>query len=162
MVGNKCQPEQGCYYDFELVRNNGSKRKVWAYGIDKIMEPPDPIDLSKINHLFPHLPTSVFAPKPPKAPDILLGNNFLGLHSSGGQGRDAVGDMRAYQSEFGDGWVLAGTHPDHKPGRCSLTSSAFNLARVFKCEIIPELLPSFWEGESMGASQEVWQVHEMF
>ena len=150
VVGSKGEPEQGCYYEFELVKNNGSRKKVWAYGIDKIMEPPDHVDLSSVQHLFPHLPSSVFQPRSQKSPDILLGNNFLGLHPSGGQGRDAVGDLRAYQSDFGDGWVLAGTHPDLKPGRCSLTSSAYNLARVFKCEIVPELLPSFWEGECMG------------
>ena len=114
------------------------------------MEAPEQVDLTKVQHLFPHLPKSVFESKPSRSPDILLGNNFLGLHPSGGQGRDAIGDLRAYQSEFGDGWVLAGTHPDLEPVSCMLTSSAYNLARVFMCEIAPELEPCFWEGECMG------------
>ena len=58
--------------------------------------------------------------------------------------------MRAYQSQFGLGWVLAGTHLDIRPGRSMLSANALNLARIFKCEVVPELLPSFWEGECLG------------
>ena len=86
MVGNKGEPEQGCYYEFELVKNNGFRKNVWVSGIDKVMEPPDHVDLSSVHHLFPHLPSSVFQPRPQKSPDILLGNNFLCLHPSSGQG----------------------------------------------------------------------------
>ena len=79
-----------------------------------------------------------------------MGNNFLGLHPNGVLSRDAVGDMKVYQSQFGQGWVLAGTHPDIKPGSFKLSYAASNLARIFKCEVVPELLPSFWEGECLG------------
>ena len=135
---------------FEMVRNNGTVRKVWGYGIETIMESPDPLDLSSVRSLFPHIPKEVFAPSSKKPVDILMGNNFLGLHPDGGIGRDAFGDMRAYQSQFGLGWVLAGTHPDIKPGSSKLSANALNLARIFKCEVIPELLPSIWEGECLG------------
>ena len=150
VVGSKGDPMQGCYYMFDLVQNDGSVRTVWAYGIDKIMEAPDTVDLSPVSKLFPHLPKDLFAPAVKKEVDILIGNNFLGLHPSGGQGRDSVGNMRAYQSQFGHGWVLAGSHPALKPGRTQLTPSALNLARIYKCEIIPELQPSFWEGDCLG------------
>ena len=61
-----------------------------------------------------------------------------------------MGDMRVYQSQFGHGWVLAGTHPDIRPSTSQLTSAASNLPRIFKCEVVPELLPSFWEGDCLG------------
>ena len=150
VVGSLGEPQDGWYYMFEMVRNNGTVRKVWGYGIETIMESPDPLDLSSVRSLFPHIPKEVFAPSSKKPVDILMGNNFLGLHPDGGIGRDAVGDMRAYQSQFGLGWVLAGTHPDIKPGRSMLSVNAVNLARIFKCEVVPELLPSFWEGECLG------------
>ena len=150
VVGNRGDPQQGCYYLFELVLTDGSTRKLWGYGVENIMEPPDPVDLSLVKKIFPHLPKNVFFPAPMKQIDILIGNNFLGLHPSGGQGRDAVGNLRAYQSLFGHGWVVAGTHPDIKPGKCTLSPSAMHLARAFKCEVIPELLPGFWEGDCLG------------
>ena len=45
---------------FEMVQNDGLVKMVWAYGIDKIMEAPDPVDLFPIRKLFPHLPREVF------------------------------------------------------------------------------------------------------
>ena len=150
VVGSKGDSKQGCYYMFELIQSDGTSRSVWAYGIDNIMEPADPVNIASVRKLFPHLPQEIFAPAVKKEVDILIGNNFLGLHPSGGQGRDSVGDMRAYQSLFGQGWVLAGSHPDLKPGGSHLTPSALNLARIYKCEIIPELEPSFWEGDCLG------------
>ena len=150
VVGSQGDPQKGWYYMFDLVRNDGSVRKVWAYGIDEIMEPSDAMDLSAIRSLFPHVPEEVFVRNQSKPVDILMGNNFLGLHPDGGQGRDCVGDMKVYQSQFGNGWVLAGTHPDIRPSSSQLTSAASNLARIFKCEVVPELLPSFWEGDCLG------------
>ena len=144
VVGNKGKPEEGCYYMFELVQSDGSLKFVWAYGIERIMEDPEPVDLSPVRKLFPHLPSEVFAaPAPRREVDILIGNNFLSLHPSGGQGRDAVGELRAYESLFGQGWVLAGSHTDIKPGRNQLTISTLNMANIKWCEMFPELQPSF-------------------
>ena len=150
VVGQKGEAEEGCYYEFELVRNDGTTRKIWAYGIEEIMEPPDEIDLTQIKHLFPHLPSQAFSSIKSKSVDILIGNNFLGEHPNGGQGRDAIGDLRAYQSHYGSGYVFAGTHPALSKNNSKLLSSAIQLARVHKCEVAPELLPSFWEGECLG------------
>ena len=150
VVGSLGEAQDGVYYMFDMVLNNGSVRKVWAYGIDSIMGSPESLDLTCLRSLFPHIPKEVFAPTEKKSVDILMGNNFLGLHPDGGLGRDAVGDMRAYQSQFGMGWVLAGTHPDIKPGIAQFSTCALNMSRTFKCEVIPEMLPSFWEGECLG------------
>ena len=139
VVGQHGEAEEGCYY------------QVWAFGIEEITEPPDDVDLSAVKHLFPHLPDQVFSSYKGKKVDILIGNNYLGEHPTGGQGRDAFGDLRAYQSSYGCGWVIAGTHPAIKAtGHSALFNSAVHLARVHKCEIVPELLPSFWEGECLG------------
>ena len=130
--------------------NDDSTKKVWAYGIDQIMEPSEQTDLSKVRDLFPHVPTEVFAPRPRKDVDILMGNNFLSLHPNGGTGRDVVGDLVALQSGFGHGWVIGGTHPKLQSRNNQFGSSALNLARINKCTLAPELLPSFWEGEALG------------
>ena len=150
VVGQLGEPHNSCYYIFELVTRDGTPRKVWAYGLDKIMEPSDPVDLLPVRNLFPHIPDQVFSAQPGKEVDILMGNNFLGLHPVGGRGQDVVGDLVAFQSEFGLGWVIAGTHPSLNTTVVELSSSATNLARIYKCLVAPELSPSFWEGECLG------------
>ena len=85
-VGKQGEAQDGLYYMFELVKNDGSVRKVWAYGIDMIMEPPEPMDLSATRCLFPHVPNVVFKKEEKKHVDILMGNNFLGLHPDGDMG----------------------------------------------------------------------------
>ena len=150
VVGEKGEAEEGVYYEFELERNDSSIRKVWAFGVDNIMEPPDAVDISPVAGLFPHLPSKLFTQVPTRPVDILMGNNFLGEHPSGGEGRDAVGDLRAYQSQYGDGWVIDGTHPAIKSVASKISDPAIHLARINKLEVAPELLPSFWEGECLG------------
>ena len=112
VVGRKGKPKHGVFYEFELVQQDGVKKKVWAYGVDHIMDPPTPVDLSPIKKCFPHLPNEVFAPKSMSSVDILIGNNFASLQPSGGQGRDSFEDLKVYQSLFGNGWVFSGTHPE--------------------------------------------------
>ena len=150
VVGTEGNTQKGLYYTFDLVRNDGSKRKVWAYGINVIMKPPDPVDVSAVRKVFPHVPDQVFAARMKKSVDILMGNNFLGLHPDGGLGRDSVNDLKVYQSQFGLGWVLAGTHPAIKSSNIHLSSAAVHLARVFKCEVVPHNLPGFWDAECLG------------
>ena len=99
------------------------------------MEPPDAVDISPIASLFPHLPSKLFTQVQTRPVDILMGNNFLGEHPSGGEGRDAVGDLRAYQSQYGDGWVIAGTHPAIKSSAIEISAPAIHLARINKLEV---------------------------
>ena len=150
VVGQKGESCDSCYYIFELVMTDGSTKRVWAYGMEKIMEPSEPVDLSLVRHLFPHVPGEVFDPRPSKDVDILMGTNFLGLHPNGGKGRDTVGDLVAFESGFGLGWVIGGTHPSLQSTTSRLSPYAINFARMHKCVIAPELLPSFWEDECSG------------
>ena len=150
VVGQRGVSKDSCYYLFEFILNDGSTRKIWAYGLDEIMEPVSSIDLRGVRNLFPHVPNSVFRLQSKKKIDILMGSNFLGLHPYGGLGRDRVGDLIAYRSYFGEGWVIGGTHADLQINSPQLSSSSIHLARVNKCLVSPELLPSFWEGESLG------------
>ena len=150
VVGNQGDPQDGVLYELTLVENDGSERKIWGFGVDNIMEPPEPVDLGTVRHLFPHLPDSIFLPLPKKLVDLLIGNNFFKLHPDGGQGRDCVGDLKALQSRYGDGWVIAGSHPLLQPAAASLTSAAMSIVRINKCEIVPENLPGFWEGDTLG------------
>ena len=85
--------------------------------------------------------------------DLLIGNNFFQLHTDGGQGRDAVGDLRALQSWViagSAGWVIAGSHPLLKTSSSLYTAAAQYIAQIHRCEIVPELLPGFWEGDALG------------
>ena len=81
------------------------QHSIWGYGIDHII---DPVDLSGIRKLFPHVPSDTFTPLQQKRIDILMGINFNGLHPSGGLGVDAVDDLKALRSRFGCGWVIGG------------------------------------------------------
>ena len=67
------------------MENDGSQRRLWGFGVETIMEPPDPVDIKAVRHLFPHLPNAVFSPLPKKPIDLLIGNNFLQIHPDGGQ-----------------------------------------------------------------------------
>ena len=150
VIGQQGELTTSCYYLFEPVLIDGSTRRVWAYGLDKIMQPSEPVDLSQVRNLFPHVPDEIFAYQPSKEVDILIGTNFLGLHPNGGTGQVTVGDLVALQSVFGLGCVIGGTHPLLHTASSSFCSTAANLARVNLCIISPELLPSFWEGECLG------------
>ena len=149
--GHNGDVQQGVLYEFTLVDNNGHKRKIWAYGIEKIMDNPDPVDLSPVRKLFPHLPREVFLPLDDKPVDLLIGTNFFQLHPDGGQGRDASGDLKALQSNFGHGWVIGGTHPSIKTCPAVLTKEAFNIARVNKLSVAPDDIASFWEGRCLSS-----------
>ena len=101
---------------------------MWAFGIDDIMAEPDPVDLQSIRHLFPHVPSKAFVPTKKKPINLLIGNNFLSLHPSGGQGMNAVENLRALHSNFGSGWVISGAHKLLKPSSPNLSSQAVTMA----------------------------------
>ena len=152
VASGKGTPHEGVLYmfTFTLVTNSGAEKKVWAFGVDEIMETPEPVSMVPIRHLFPHVPEDVFTPLVKKPVDLLIGNNFFHLHPDGGQGRDAAGDLKALHSQFGLGWVIAGSHSLLKPVASPLTLAAHCIAKVNKCVVAPHLSPSFWEGDTLG------------
>ena len=141
-------------YTFQVEDNNGVKTKVWAFGVDEIMPDPTRVDLRSVRHLFPHLPASAFDSPPTSQVKILIGNNFLALHPSGGQGKDSVGNLRVLSSNFGSGWVVTGAHPSLEVPAGSLTDQADAVARVNRCDISPMLPTTFWESECLGVLPE--------
>ena len=62
VVGGKDTIEKGLLHEVELVDNNGQVENVWGFGIDCIMEPSDPVDLTPVSSLFPHIPDNMFKP----------------------------------------------------------------------------------------------------
>ena len=46
-------------YELTFVENYGSERKIWGFGVENIMEPPEPVDLGPVRHLFPQQGVSV-------------------------------------------------------------------------------------------------------
>ena len=137
VVGGKETIEKGVIHEIEMVENDGTEHKVWGFGIDTIMEPPEPVDMHAVRHLFPHVPADVFEPLPRKRIDMLVGLNFFSLHPDGGQGRNCVGNLKMLHSKFSKGWLLGGSHSDLLPASPNLTSSALAVARVCRVEVKP-------------------------
>ena len=135
VVGGKETVERGVVYEVELLDNNGQVEQIWGFGIDQILEPPDPVDLKPIRTHFPHIPDSIFDPHSKKRIDILVGLNFFSLHPSGGQGRNCVNNLKVLHSRFSKGWLIGGTHPDLHLNTQTIPSSALTIARVCRVEI---------------------------
>ena len=57
-----------------------------GYGLENIIDPEDPINLSPVRDLFPHIPHQVFETLPKRRVDILIGINYNRLHPVGGEG----------------------------------------------------------------------------
>ena len=172
VVGGQYKKVKTKIYELDLVDRLGHRHSIWGYGMEKIIEPDDPVDLGPVRSLFPHIPDEVFSPMPKRRIDILMGLNFNSLHPCGGSGRYTVGNLRALQSKFGTGWVIGGCHENLKTSPVRLTAEAAT-ARVAKVSVIPEfevnkldiyksspafaricidpvLTPEFWESDSMG------------
>ena len=149
-VGSEEKVEETELYMFDVTDRDGVRTKVWAFGIDDIMPAPDPVDLLPVSHLFPHVPDQAFSTKPRKPVQILIGNNFLSLQPSGGEGKDSVDNLRALHSRFGCGWVIVGAHPLLGSGSSNLSAQANSMARIHRCDISPVLSSSFWFCECLG------------
>ena len=162
VVGGKETIEKGLVHEVDLVDNDGQVHNIWGFGIDLIMDPPDPVDLQPVRNLFPHVHDDVFKPLAKKRIDMLVGLNFFSLHPDGGQGQNSVGNLKALHSKFSRGWIIGGAHPVLQGSSPILSKSALALARVCRVEVKPEfsIKPQFsikqeynvdfWEGENMG------------
>ena len=82
--------------------------------------------------------------------DILVGLNFLGLHPEGGQNKNKVDNLRALKSEFSNGWVIAGSHPNLKPTRIQLSTQAIQMATIKRVEVVPAAYKDFMDIEKLG------------
>ena len=135
----------------EIVDNNEQVAKVWGFGINVIMEPPEPVNLQPIRSLFPHIPDNIFDPLPKKRIDMLIGLNFFSLHPSGGQGRNCVDNLKVLHSRFSKGWVIGGSHPDLHISSPTMPVSALVNARICQVTarsasmetVLPSVLPSY-------------------
>ena len=125
-------------YELDLQDMYGKQHSIWGYGIDHIMDPDEPVDLSSVKSLFPHVPDRAFFPLPKRRIDILIGLNYNSLHPYGGTGVDVVGNLKALRSRFGCGWVIGGCHKDLKIVQPSISCQAAS-ARIAKVSVIPEL-----------------------
>ena len=156
-------------YELDLEDMYGKQHSIWGYGIDLIMDPDVPVNLSKVRHLFPHVPESAFAQLPKRRIDLLIGINYNSLRPVGGLGVDSVGNLKALRSRFGCGWLLGGSHKDLQLSSPRFSNQAAS-ARIAKVTVVPEvplvadlqtsssakvtvdplLTPDFWESEQMG------------
>ena len=125
-------------YELDLVDIYGRLHHIWGYGIDEIIEPDEPVDLSQVRDFFPHVPDQAFATLPKRRIDILVGLNYNSLHPYGGTGVDLVGNLKALRSRFGCGWVIGGCHEDLKVCPIKFTSLAAS-ARICRLSVVPEV-----------------------
>ena len=161
-------------YELDLQDMYGKQYSIWGYGIDHIIDADEPVDLSAIRNLFPHVPDAAFTPMPKRRIDILMGLNYNSLHPSGGLGVDTVDNLRALRSRFGSGWVIGGCHRklQSAPLKFAPQAAAARMARVTmvpdfsihnvsddaatryskfaKVIIEPVLTPEFWEADTLG------------
>ena len=136
-------------FETDLVDRKGERHAIWGYGLENIIDPDDPIDLSPVRDQFPHIPEAVFQPLTKKRVDILIGLNFNGLHPSGGEGDNCVGNLKVLSTIFGStGFIVGGTHPllKCKPLKFSFSVARLRVAKVVVSPIIsveelPEFLP---------------------
>ena len=133
-----------------MEKRNGEKVRVWGYGIDAITDPVEPTEMREVRSLFPHVPKEAFECLDKKPLDILVGMNFFGLHPGGGEGINKVDHLRALNSDFGHGWIIAGSHPNLRPAEVNLTAKAVAVAMLCRAEIKPYMEKDFWELDSLG------------
>ena len=68
MVGGTDTVNEGVVYEFDVVDNSEQVHSLWGFGIDQILDPPDPVILQPVCHIFPH----VFDTLPAKPVDLLV------------------------------------------------------------------------------------------
>ena len=161
-VGTTDIVKDGIIYEFDVVDRSGQVHSIWGFGVDEIIDPPDPVNLQPVRDLFPHVPETVFDKLPKKPIDLLIGLNFFSLHPDGGQGINCSGNLKVLHSKFSKGWLVAGSHPLLQLGQPSPTSSALTIARVCRVELKPEFsiksdvnfkpqyTKDFWDTDNMG------------
>ena len=174
--GNKLKLDAKLY-ELILLDRKGKKYDIWGYGVDKIIDPDEPVDPGPVRSLFPHIPGKVFKPLIKRRIDVLIGINFNGLHPSGGKGRDCVGNLKVLETRFGEtGYILGGSHKLLKcrTPRLSAAAAEIRVARlevhpdvsvvdidsevernfgrimISKLNIQPELTPEYWETDQLG------------
>ena len=143
-VGEKTKQIKGNIYILDLVDMYNNVRTVWGYGISKIMLSSRP-NISKLQHLFPHIPAAAFNELAAKQVDVLIGLNMNELHPAGGLGVDRVGGLSALRSLFGCGWVIGGHHGEiQSPTNCMSHTAA--TLKIAKLQVLPEPshTPEFW------------------
>ena len=111
-----------------LIDNIGNKHQILGYGIDNIMEPPDPVDPSPLHSLFRHLVPSSFGALPKKEIDNLVGVNRFSIHPAGGFGRDCARNIKVLHSLFSSSCVNRGSHP-----RLEITTPKFFDTKFIRC-----------------------------
>ena len=112
-------------YELALRDNMGEIYGVSALGIHEITDFSVRTNLDLIKHVFPQAPAAVWR-RPVGPIDILIGGDYTNLHPSGGRIEDKceVGNLRLWQSKFGCGWVISGSHSDIKIREHNLTQFA--------------------------------------
>ena len=99
-------------YIVELVNMDGSRRIIRALGMDKISDRIPNITLEGVKHHFSQEVQErweTVTRRPCGEVELLIGSEAAGLHPVKYESKD---DLVVMKSEFGEGWIIYGSHPD--------------------------------------------------
>ena len=111
-------------YLVPLVDKFGNIHRVKCFGAESITSKLEKVYIDGVVHSFPELTAEQLA-RPHGAVQILIGLNQLELLPEGPIRKD--GGLGVYESIFGTGYVLAGTHPSLKQPKIKFSNVAFSM-----------------------------------
>ena len=121
-MGQRRSPLTTYLYEVNLLTPGGEKQVIRAYGIEDIMGPVSPLDIGMIRNLFPWFVEVEKLQRESVEVDILVGNNYHGLHPIELFGR-AGEHLSLLRGPLGV--CIQGSHPQLRPSRSpSLLASA--------------------------------------
>ena len=98
-------------YHITLLDNEDNEIPIVAFGTDRITRRIQNVDVSGIKDIFSSGIQGLWeslTSRPTGEVDLLIGNNYLGLHPTE---LEAVDNIKVLKSRFGSGLVLSGNHP---------------------------------------------------
>ena len=115
-------------YKVPLIKKDGGKVILTAMGFPEISSEIEPADVEPALNVFPQIPSLESMKRPSGKVDLLIGLNFLEV-----QPKEVAreGGLSLWESSYGTGYLLGGTHPDIWLGNRTeaLVSGALQISR---------------------------------
>ena len=119
-------------YYVRLITKEGEEVVLLAMGVEEISSEIEPTNVRPALKVFPEIPDLQSVHRPSGKVDLLIGLNYLEV-----QPREVarVGGLSLWESRFGSGHLLGGTHPEIWLGSRgeALVSGALQISRSTSC-----------------------------
>ena len=96
-------------YNVPLMTKDGEKVVLTAMGVDEISSVIEPANVKPALEIFQQIPNLDSIKRPNGKVDLLIGLNYLEVQPWEVAGE---GGLSLWESRFGSGYLLGGTHPD--------------------------------------------------